>query len=273
MDLNGQRPPWHRRISAPTALGVLLLAAVAVSLPGIHGIGREVDHLGNLGRFLARSWPPDLGVLPAVLEALGETARIAVVATVAAALIAIPLGTLAARSLLGRWAWPGRLLLAAVRSVPSLVWALLAVAVIGPSPLAGAVALTAYSIAYLATFAANDLDAADLAVPKALREVGASRLQAAIHGLWPLMRAQTWSHVLWMLEYNLRSAAIIGYVGAGGIGVLLHQYQEYAQWPRFTTVLLAILVLVVALDLLGGWIRGKLVDSDSGPKNDNRLTN
>ena len=246
---------WHRTISAPTALGVLFLVAVILCLPGIQGIGRSVDQVGNLSRFVQRALPPDFSILPEVARALLETAQIAVVATAAAAVFALPLAILASRNLLGRWAWPGRLLLAAVRSVPSLVWALVAVAVVGPSTLAGAIALTAYSVAYLGTFGADDLDAADLAIPRTLRAHGASPVQAAIHGLLPLLTARLSSHLLWMVEYNLRSAAIIGYVGAGGIGVLLHQYQEYGQWPRFTTVLLAVLAVVLILDSCGAWLR------------------
>jgi phosphonate transport system permease protein len=61
-----------------------------------------------------------------------------------------------------------------------------------------------------------------------------------------------------MLEYNLRSAAIVGYVGAGGIGVMLHQYQEYYQWDRFATVLLLILALVTVLDFAGERLRSRL---------------
>jgi len=70
------------------------------------------------------------------------------------------------------------------------------------------------------------------------------------------------SHVLWMLEYNIRSAAIIGYVGAGGIGLLLHTYQEFGHWDKFSTVLIFILVLVTTLDFFGEWLRGKILRDD-----------
>jgi phosphonate transport system permease protein len=66
------------------------------------------------------------------------------------------------------------------------------------------------------------------------------------------------SHVLWMLEYNIRSAAIVGYVGAGGIGLLLHSYQEFGWCDRFATVLIFILLLVTILDFFGEWLRGKV---------------
>jgi len=88
-----------------------------------------------------------------------------------------------------------------------------------------------------------------------LRAIGAGRIQAFQHGLWPNARPLVWSYSLWMLEYNIRSASIVGYVGAGGVGVLLHIYQEYYQWDRFGAVLIFILGLVTLLDLAGEWVR------------------
>ncbi|MEY3000563.1 MAG: hypothetical protein RL648_777, partial [Verrucomicrobiota bacterium] len=70
---------------------------------------------------------------------------------------------------------------------------------------------------------------------------------------------------LWMLEYNIRSASIIGYVGAGGIGLQLLRYQEFAQWDRFATVLICIFIIVVLLDTLSGWVRRHLARSAGGP--------
>jgi phosphonate transport system permease protein len=146
----------------------------------------------------------------------------------------------------------------AVRTLPSLIWALLAVAVVGANPLAGVIALTFYSTGYLAKFFADGFESADLKVSAGLRAMGAHPIQAFQYGLWPQARPQVFSQSLWMLEYNLRSAAIVGYVGAGGVGVQLHEYQEYAQWDRFATVLLCIFALVTALDLLGERIRRRL---------------
>jgi len=83
----------------------------------------------------------------------------------------------------------------------------------------------------------------------------ANAIQAFRWGTWPQLRTQLASHGLWMLEYNLRSAAIVGYVGAGGVGLLLHTYQEYGRWDRFAVVLLAILVLVTIIDWAGQRIR------------------
>ena len=96
-------------------------------------------------------------------------------------------------------------------------------------------------------------------------ESGAGRIQAFHYGLWPAVRPLIWSHTLWMLEYNIRSASIIGYVGAGGIGLQLLRYQEFGQWDRFATVLICIFAIVIGLDALSGWVRRQLVADAGGP--------
>ncbi len=234
----------------------LFLVLVAVAALGVEGSGRDLDYWANLTRFAGRFWPPDLTVLPQVCTGLIETARIAVVSTALALLLSLPLALASSRTI-APWylAIPARLVLNAVRTVPSLIWAVLAVAVVGANSFAGMLALTGYSVGYLATFFAQSIDAADQWPAASLRAMHANPVQAFRWGTWPQLRPQLASHGLWMLEYNLRSAAIVGYVGAGGVGTLLHTYQEYAQWDRFATVMLAILVLVTVIDWAGQRLR------------------
>jgi phosphonate transport system permease protein len=135
---------------------------------------------------------------------------------------------------------------------------LLAVAVLGPNSRAGVVGLAFYSLGYLGKFFSDALEAADMGCADGLRLLGAGRIQAFQYGLWPQVKPLLLSHALWMLEYNIRSAAIIGYVGAGGIGLLLHIFQEFGQWRKFAAALVFILALVTALDFAGRWLRAKL---------------
>jgi len=250
---------WQQRLDLQTVAGLACLVLVAAALPGIHDSGRDLDHWANLTRFFGRFFPPDWSVLPQIGAALVETARIAVVATACATVLSLPLALAATRRISPLWVvMPVRLLLNVVRTIPSLIWALLAVAVVGANSLAGVIALTGYSLGYLAKFFSEAVDSAGQGPITALRALGASRLQAFRWGLWPEVRPLLASHALWMLEYNVRSAAIIGYVGAGGIGLHLHTYQEYAQWDRFCTVLLCILAVVTVLDVAGGWLRRRL---------------
>lgn len=238
---------------------LLLAVGVIASVPALRGSGRDLDHIANLRRFLSQFFPPDFSVLPQIASALGETIQIAVMATVFAAVFSLPLAVAGAQNLAPRWLnLVTRMILNVIRTLPSLVWALLAVAVVGPNPLAGVIGLTFYSIGYLGKFFSDAFESIDTAVPAALRSAGADRIQAFQYGMLPQVKPLIASHVLWMLEYNIRSAAIVGYVGAGGIGLLLHTYQEFGRWDRFATVLIFILLLVTILDFFGEWLRGRI---------------
>lgn len=247
-----RRPP----LGAAQILLITIALAVFFSLPALRGSGRDMNYFSNLLTFLANFFPPDLSIGPEIASALVETARIAVMATLFSTILAVPCAVAASRNLSPAWlVFAARGLLSLVRSIPGLVWALLAVAVVGANSLAGVVALTFYSLGYLGKFFSDAMESADVGVWESLRAVGAGRIQAFQYGVWPHARPLIWSQSLWMLEYNLRSATIIGYVGAGGIGVWLHTYQEYGQWDRFCTVMLCILTLVLFLDWIGVRLR------------------
>lgn len=251
--------PWRERFTVFGWTFLLFLALVAASLPALSGAGRELDYWANLRRFAGKFFPPDFSVAPQLLTAVGETIQIAVLATAAAVVLALPLAVAGARTTAPRWLnLTTRMILNLVRTLPSLIWALLAVAVVGANNLAGVIALTFYSLGYLGKFFSDALESVDTQIPDALRQTGADRVQAFQYGLLPQFKPLILSYALWMLEYNIRSAAIIGYVGAGGIGLLLHTYQEFGEWQKFCTVLIFILIVVTVLDFAGEWLRGKL---------------
>ncbi|MEN9469864.1 MAG: phosphonate transport permease protein PhnE [Verrucomicrobiota bacterium] len=250
------KPP---RLDAPRVAVLLFFLAVLFSLPVLQPAGRELDYAANLTRFLSRFWPPDFSILPTIFPALVETFQIAVLGTVLACLAGIPIAAAASKNIAPRWLVAVvRLLLNAIRSIPGLIWALIAVAILGANAGAGVAALAIYSLGYLGKFFSDAFESADPAVNQALRAGGASRIQAFQYGIWPHAAPLAWSHTLWMLEYNIRSASIVGYVGAGGIGVWLHTYQEFYQWDKFAAVLACILVAVILLDIGGSCLRRTL---------------
>ncbi|HXG85639.1 MAG TPA: phosphonate ABC transporter, permease protein PhnE [Pyrinomonadaceae bacterium] len=262
-DLKIPKLPWGERFTAFGASLALFLILVVVSIPALEGAGRDLDYLTNLRRFAGQFFPPDWSAAPQILDALGETVQIAVMATFFAVILALPLAIAGAQNIAPRWLnLVTRMILNAVRTLPSLIWALLAVAVVGPNSLAGVIGLTFYSLGYLGKFFSDAFESVDTEISDGLRRIGADRIQAFQYGLLPQVKPLILSHALWMLEYNIRSAAIIGYVGAGGIGLLLHTFQEYGQWQKFSTVLIFILALVTALDFFGEWLRGKLTKND-----------
>ncbi|MGF1657295.1 MAG: phosphonate ABC transporter, permease protein PhnE [Verrucomicrobiales bacterium] len=248
-----------KKLTAPRIILLGFAVAVVWSLPALEDSRRSINYWDQFVGFLTRFFPPNLEVLPQTLSALVETMQIAIMATFWAALISTPLAFAGARNLSPRWVSTStRVLMNAIRTVPSLIWAVLAVAVVGAVPLAGVVALTFYSIGYLAKFFSDDLESINLDVARGLRSMGAHRIQAFQHGIWPFVRPLIWSQIFWMLEYNIRSAAIVGFVGVGGVGYLLYLYAEYVQWQNFATVLLVLFVVVLVLDFAGGRLRRTL---------------
>jgi phosphonate transport system permease protein len=258
--------PVERRFNTANISFLLFIALVVSSLPVLRGSGRSIDPLEQLGRFMGDFFPPDLSVLPSVLVALWETIQIAAMATVGGLILALLVGVAAARTIAPRaLVLCTRLILNGIRTIPSLIWAVIAVALVGANSLAGVIGLTFYSLGYLGKFFSESFESLDMDVVHGLRDLGAGRWQAFQFGLWPVVKPLIWSHTLWMLEYNIRSASIIGYVGAGGIGLQLLRYQEFAQWDRFATVLICIFIIVVLLDTLSGWVRRHLARSAGGP--------
>ncbi len=255
------RLPWYARLNVVNVTFILFILAVGVAGWRMRGEADEIDYLASLWGFLQRFFPPDLSapVRNQVFSAMVETIEIALLATFNSIVISFVLSIGAAQNIAPKWiVVTVRMMLNGVRTIPSLIWALLAVVVAGPGPLAGVIALTFYSIGYLGKFYSEAFESVDIEVARGLRAIGADPIQAFQYGLWPHAKPLVWSYSLWMLEYNIRSAAIIGYVGAGGIGLQLHAYQEFGMWSRFCTVLLCILVVVTLLDFLGETIRRRI---------------
>ena len=251
---------WHQQIGILNVSLLFFIVAVICSAGVLRGSGRDLNYLANIGGFLANFFPPDFSVTGRTLLGLWETFQIAVMATAFAIVASVPIAIAGAQTLSPRWlVFIARLLMNGIRTIPSLIWALLAVAIVGPNPLAGVIGLTFYSVGYLGKFFSDAFESVDIEVARALRALGARTIQAFQYGLWPHAKPLVWSYSLWMLEYNIRSAAIIGIVGAGGVGLQLHTYQEYAQWNKFATVLLFMFLLVSALDFLGERVRKQIV--------------
>jgi phosphonate transport system permease protein len=256
---------WYERLNVLNITLLLFLFAIVLSLPAVRGSGRQLDYGANLRRFLGYFFPPDFSVSGEALRALGETIQIAVMSTTFAILLAFPLAVAGARTLAPRWmVAAARMAMNVIRTVPSLIWALIGVAVVGPNALAGVIGLTFYSVGYLGKFFSDAFESIDTEVARGLEAIGAGRIQSFQHGFWPHVKPLVWSYSLWMLEYNIRSASIIGIVGAGGVGVLLHTYQEYYEWEKFAAVLVFILALVTLLDLVGEWARQRVTRRLSG---------
>jgi phosphonate transport system permease protein len=220
------------------------------------------DAPAQMADLLTRMWPIDFAEFDrGAGQAMLETINIASLGTLITLLMAIPIGVMAARNITRVPAlnWLAQFILVASRSVNSLVWALLFVAVFGPGALAGTVAIAFRSIGFVGKLFAESLEECHRGPIEALRSVGAPPLAVLLKGYWPQVKPAFWSLVLLRWDINVRESAVLGLVGAGGIGVALQTAMDFFQWDRVALILLLVFGVVIVAELAVNLIRRRLL--------------
>jgi phosphonate transport system permease protein len=210
--------------------------------------------------FLRRMLPPDLRVLPSALAGALTTVEIAILGTVVAAVLALPLGLVSARNVAPpSLFYPARTVLNVFRSVDTLVYALIFVAAVGLGPFPGVLAVVAYTTTSLAKLYSEAVEGIDPGPVDAITATGATRLQVLRFGVLPQVLPLFLSYVLYRLETNIRAATVLGFVGAGGIGFYLQTYLRVLDYPAASTVLLVTVAMVMVVDGVSSRLRNRLV--------------
>ncbi|HYB41213.1 MAG TPA: phosphonate ABC transporter, permease protein PhnE, partial [Candidatus Methylomirabilis sp.] len=210
--------------------------------------------------FARRMVPPDLSVLGNAFRGALQTLEIALVGTLTAAVLAVPMGFAAARNAAPPWLFYGaRSLLNIFRALDTLVYALLFVAAVGLGPFPGVLAVVVYTATVLAKLYSEAIEAIDPGPVEAVKGTGASPLQVLRWGVLPQLVPQFLSFVLYRFETNIRAAAILGFVGAGGIGFYIQTYLRMLDYPAASAVLLVLVVLVMVVDFGSSRLRARLV--------------
>lgn len=247
---------------ASRLLLLALLAALLLSLGnvGLLDAGRLARGAANLAVFAGGLFPPDTSVLPTVALAMVETVQIAFVGTAIGFVLAVPLALAASQALFGAFVTGAvKLLLALVRTVPSLFWGIVFVVAVGLGPAAGTLGIALYSLGYLGKLFYETFEGVDPEVLEAVRGVGCSRLQLARFALLPEAANNVLAQLLFMFEYNVRASSIMGFVGAGGIGFYLLGYIQMLRYDDLTTALLVTLLVVVLIDRLSALVRRRFL--------------
>ena len=245
------------------ALAVALLIAVAASFAYLAVDYRQLfsdESMRLMRKFVGEFFPPDLSPAFVARVAWGalQTFAVAAVGTV----LAVIGGSLLALPAAGRFGiaarGAARLLLNVLRSVPELVWAALMVIAAGLGPFAGTLALALHTTGVLGRLYAESLENAPPAAERALRDAGASRSVAFVYATLPLVIAQGVAYALYRLEMNIRMATVLGFVGAGGLGQMLYFHLSLFQQAQAATLLIAMVLLVFAVDSASGALRARL---------------
>jgi phosphonate transport system permease protein len=199
--------------------------------------------------------------LPRVVPYLIETLQMAVVGTLLAIILSLPFGLLAARNTTPHpWAYGiTRFLLNVNRSIPDIIFALIFVAAVGLGPFGGVLALALGSLGSLAKLYAEAIEAIDPAQVQAVRATGADQIETFAYGVAPQAMPLVISYSLLLFEHNVRSATILGLVGAGGVGFILSKYISLFQYANLMGALVMIVLMVIMIDRLSDWLRKKII--------------
>lgn len=244
-------------------LGLLLVGAflvqsvVAVEFNPI-AFARGVPDLVDLIR---RMFPPDLAFASTAAWAALETVQMALVGTIASAILSVPLAFLAARNVA-----PNRVLYYASRSfvvftraIPDLIWALIFVSAVGLGPFPGTLAIAIHSIGMLGKLYAESIEETDPGQVEALRSTGAHPLQTLALGVVPQVLPAFVGLTLYRWDINIRNSIVLGLVGAGGIGFELTVSMRLFKYPEVLTILLFVFVIVLIVERSSSYIREKVI--------------
>lgn len=262
-----ERPSHAKRNLA--LIGVALLvgwSAVTVDVD----LGSIPQLPGGLGRVFYEMYleaGPEWSYLVPAMEAMLESLQIAWVGTVIGAVISLPLGFFGARNVSsGLASNVMRQVLNAIRAFPEIVLAIaIFIPIAGLGPVAGALAIGLHSVGTLGKLTAEVIEGIDPGPVEAARAVGGRPLQVQRWGVLPQVLPEIIAFWLYRFEINIRAAAVLGVVGAGGIGFVLSQAISFGRFPRAGTIILVVVVATIAVDILSGSVRQRIV-SGAGAK-------
>jgi len=268
-----------RRKKYPISLIFIIIVTFTVFIDLVDGDWSNLGNsLENLSTFFYESlWPPNWKVIeaqsypvcernwdllcsPAYIGII-ETLKIAFVATGFGFVISLPLATLASRNLYPDLiAIPFRLLLAAMRTLPSIIWAIFFVILIGLGPVSGVLAMTFYTIGYLGKLQYETIEGLSNDPLDAAKAMGLTNGEIIQRVVIPETANNLISQLLFMFEYNVRHGSVIGIVGAGGIGYYISTYLKFLQYEKVMALLIILFIVVVIIDLISIKARSYFVD-------------
>ena len=267
--MNLDREKFLKRKKYPIFLAFIILTTFYVFADLVDGDWNSLENsLDNLSVFFYESlWPPNWKVLEArsypvcdrgwdllcspAYIGIVETLKIAFVSTGLGFIISLPLASFASRNLYrASIAMPFRFLLSSMRTLPSLIWAIFFVILIGLGPVSGVMAMTFYTIGYLGKLQYETIEGISKDPLDAARAMGLSNSEIIMRVVIPESANNLISQLLFMFEYNVRHGSVIGIVGAGGIGYYISTYLKFLQYDKVMALLIVLFFVVVLIDIL-----------------------
>lgn len=253
----------EKKLITPRRIVYLAIALVILVYSGQQSNLNVIELIqggGNMAEYISRYFPPDFTDWRLYLRDTIETIAMGLWGTILAAIVAVPLSILASQNLCPSWlVFPIRRVLDAMRAINEVVFALVFVVAVGLGPFAGVLALFVHTAGTLGKLFSEAIEAIDPGPVEGIRATGASRLQEIVFGVIPQVLPLWTSFTLYRFEANVRSASVLGIVGAGGIGVSLYQSFRSFKYPKVCAILLFLIVSVAIIDTLSSKLRQRLI--------------
>ena len=255
-------PVFPSRVTPTRTLVVVI--AVAVYWWSFEGTGLNLVEIykGMPGFWdlLRHMFPPDMNILLSLWTPFIETLQVGILASLIGSVIAVPVGFLAAANMSPIYIYhPVRLVLNVFRGVSEIIWALLFVVAVGLGPMAGVLALIIFAVGVQSKLVAEAVEAVDPGPLEAMRALGARPWKVFLYGAWPQVLPLYLTFCLYYWDHNTRQATILGFVGAGGLGVTLFWDISVYEFERATTSVLLMIIMITFIDRLCLYLRKKII--------------
>lgn len=250
--------PKNNNLKWTIILATLIVISVYITQFSIFKI---IDNASEFGKMIGDMFPPNFEYLHVVKEPLLDTIKMSIIGSLIGVIIAFPLAFLAANNInhVKSSLLVTRLILSIIRTLPMLVYALIFTYIFDFGTFAGTMAITLFTIGVSSKMIYEFIETIDLGAFEAAQSTGASKIRAFRFAVVPQILPTYFSIALYSLEINIRGAAILGYVGAGGIGQLINRTISYRQYAELGTILITIFIVVIVIESLSREIRKRLI--------------
>ncbi|MDM5189334.1 phosphonate ABC transporter, permease protein PhnE [Bacillus sp. DX4.1] len=254
-------PPPPKKLKHMLTIILMILLFWGSSVQVDASFSKLLTGLPNILDLLKEMVPPDWSYFGAITNAILDTIRMAIIGTTLGSILAIPLALLSASNVFPSTFLygPTRFILNLIRTIPDLLLAAIFVAIFGIGPLPGILALTFFSVGIVAKLLYESIEAVDQGPLEAMTAVGANKVQWITYAVIPQVTAHFVSYVLYTFEVNVRAAAVLGLVGAGGIGLYYDRTLGFLQYQQTASIIIYTLIVVLMIDYMSTVLREKLL--------------
>lgn len=254
-----------KEVTPPTSkMPLIILAFVIVVLISIQITGFKMSTLIERGnqffKILSEMFPPDFSYASSIVGPLVETIKMSLLGSIVGSLLAIPFAILSSVNINHNkpLLLVVRFFLSIVRTLPTLIIALVATYIFDLGAFAGTVAISIFTCGIVAKMIYEKIETVDMGPFEAMEAVGATKLKAFAAAIVPQLLPSYFSICLYSFEINVRYAAILGYVGAGGIGLILNEKIGWREYDKVGMILVMLFITVIAIEYLTKYIRERL---------------